>query len=62
MKITYEEKHSLEFQVHRGGSLCKNRGKHKTRLPKRLRLTKIKLKAMLEYEQVKETIKRVRKK
>ena len=33
----------------------------KTRLPKRLRLTETKLKAMLEYEQVKETTKRVSK-
>ena len=63
MEITYEEKHSLEVQVHKGGSLCENRGKQKqkTKLPKRVHLTKTKLKAMLEYERVKETTKRVSK-
>ena len=54
MEITYEEKHSLKVQVHRGDSLYKNRGKQKTKLPKRVRLTKTKLKAMLEYIRVKE--------
>ena len=35
--------------------------KKKTKLPKRVRLTKTKLKAMLEYKRVKETTKRVSK-
>ena len=39
----------------------KTQGKKKARLPKRVRLTKTKLKAMLEYKRVKETTKRVSK-